>query len=147
MKRKYYIAYGSNLCVDQMLHRCPDAIVIGSATIKDYKLTFRGNSRSGVANIEPSKGDSVQVGIWAVSQADEMHLDIYEGYPHLYTKQFFNIKIRGRVVEAMAYVMTPGHRIEAPSRYYLGVIHEGYLDFGFDTLPLLDAAARARKGA
>ena len=26
MKRKYYIAYGSNLDVDQMLRRCPNAL-------------------------------------------------------------------------------------------------------------------------
>ena len=35
MSRKYYIAYGSNLDVDQMLGRCPDAIEIGSDVIKD----------------------------------------------------------------------------------------------------------------
>lgn len=56
MKRKYYIAYGSNLDVDQMLRRCPDAITIGSSTIDGYRLVFRGNSRSGVANIEPCEG-------------------------------------------------------------------------------------------
>ena len=63
MKRKYYIAYGSNLDVDQMLHRCPDALTIGRSTIDGYKLVFRGNSRSGVANIEPCDGASVPVGI------------------------------------------------------------------------------------
>ena len=26
MKRKYYLAYGSNLDVDQMLRRCPEAV-------------------------------------------------------------------------------------------------------------------------
>lgn len=147
MKRRYYIAYGSNLNVDQMLHRCPDAVVAGKSTIQDYKLTFRGNSRSGVANIEPCPGESVPVGIWAVSQRDEAALDRYEGYPWLYTKQFFAIKIRGRTVEAMAYVMTPSHRIDTPSQYYLDIIREGYADFGFDTAPLLTAAANAKKGA
>ena len=33
MKREYYIAYGSNLDVDRMLHRCPDALTIGRSTI------------------------------------------------------------------------------------------------------------------
>ena len=146
MKRTYYIAYGSNLNTDQMLRRCPDAVLVGKSTIQDYKLTFRGNSRSGVANIEPCPGESVPVGIWAVSQSDEAALDRYEGYPWLYTKEFFNIKVRGRTVEAMAYVMTPGHTIEPPSRYYLDVILEGYDDFGFNTEPLLNAAAKARKG-
>lgn len=44
MKRKYYIAYGSNLDVDQMLHRCPDALTIGRSTIDGYKLVFRGTA-------------------------------------------------------------------------------------------------------
>ncbi len=28
-KMKYYIAYGSNLSVEQMAHRCPDARIAG----------------------------------------------------------------------------------------------------------------------
>ncbi len=147
MKRRYYIAYGSNLNVNQMLQRCPDAVVAGASIIQNYKLTFRGNSRAGVANIEPCAGESVPVGIWAISQRDEAALDWYEGYPRLYTKHFFNVKVRGWVVEAMAYIMTPGHRIDAPTRYYLDTIKEGYADFGFDTAPLLIAAANAKKGA
>lgn len=147
MKRRYYIAYGSNLNVNQMLQRCPDAVMVGASSIEDYKLTFRGNSRSGVANIEPCAGERVPVGIWAVSQDDELALDWYEGYPFLYTKQFFHIKVRGRVIEAMAYVMTPGHRIEEPSRRYLDTIREGYADFGFKAAPLLEAAGNAQKGA
>ena len=30
-KKKYYIAYGSNLSVEQMAVRCPDARVVGNA--------------------------------------------------------------------------------------------------------------------
>ena len=75
MKRKYYIAYGSNLDVDQMLRRCPDALTIGCSAIDGYKLVFRGNSRSGVANIEPCAGSSVPVGVWSISLSDEESLD------------------------------------------------------------------------
>lgn len=144
---KYYIAYGSNLNVNQMVHRCPDAVVIGTSVIKDYELVFRGNSKSGVANIEPRTGESVPVGIWAISASDERALDRYEGYPWLYEKQTFFLRVRRRTVEAMAYVMTPGHKIAIPSQYYLDTIREGYLDFGFDEAPLLEAAANAQKGA
>ena len=31
--KKYYIAYGSNLNVEQMRYRCPDAKVVGTAEI------------------------------------------------------------------------------------------------------------------
>ena len=147
MKRKYYIAYGSNLNVAQMLTRCPDAVKIGSAVIEDYQLLFRSNSRAGVATIEPCEGESVPVGIWAVSASDEAALDRYEGWPWLYEKQVFPVIVKGRRVNAMAYIMTPGHRIAPPPPYYLSVIAEGYRDFGFDTAPLLEAAAGAKKGA
>lgn len=146
MKQKYYIAYGSNLDVDQMLRRCPDAITIGSSTIDGYKLVFRGNSRSGVASIEPCEGASVPVGIWSISPSDEEALDWYEGFPRLYVKQMYTLPVRGKMVKAMAYVMTPGHAIAPPSRLYLNTILDGYNDFGFDPAPLLEAAAEARKG-
>ena len=145
MKRKYYIAYGSNLNVEQMLRRCPDAIKIGTDVIENYRLLFRSNSRAGVATIEPCEGECVPVGVWAVSDSDEVNLDRYEGWPWLYEKQVFSVKVKGRKVRALAYIMTPGHRIAPPSTYYLNTIIEGYADFGFDTGPLLEAAENAEK--
>jgi len=35
MKNKLYIAYGSNLNLPQMAHRCPSAKVVGASEIKD----------------------------------------------------------------------------------------------------------------
>lgn len=138
---KIYIAYGSNLHCDQMMHRCPDAIRVGATEIEDYELQFRGNSRgTGVATIEYCKGSSVPVGLWAISDKDEEELDRYEGWPWLYEKKYFPLTVNGIEVSAMAYVMTPGHTITPPSKYYYGVIDEGYRDFGFDPEPLITAA-------
>jgi hypothetical protein len=147
MSRKYYLAYGSNLDVDQMLRRCPEAIQIGSSTIEDYELVFRGNSRRcGVANIEPcGDGVSVPVGIWSITERDEAALDRYEGWPWLYEKQTFYVRVKGKTISAMAYIMTPGHRIAAPTRAYLDTILRGYDDFGFDAAPLLEAADNAER--
>lgn len=139
MKRKYYIAYGSNLNVTQMLRRCPDAVKIGTAVVEDYRLLFRSNSRAGVATIEPCEGERVPVGVWAVSAADEAALDRYEGWPWLYEKQVFPVTVKGKKVRALIYIMTPGHKIAPPSSYYLNTIMEGYDHFGFDTAPLLEA--------
>ena len=36
--KRYYLAYGSNLNVQQMRFRCPTARVIGTAVIEDYEL-------------------------------------------------------------------------------------------------------------
>jgi len=146
MSRKYYLAYGSNLDVDQMLRRCPDAIQIGAAVVKDYELLFRGNARHfGVATIEPCKGVSVPVGIWSISERDELALDRYEGWPHLYEKQTFRVKVRGKTISAMAYIMTPGHRLSVPCQAYVDTIAQGYEDFGFDLGPLVLAVEDAER--
>ena len=38
---KLNAAYGSNLSISQMAYRCPDAKIIGTGKINDYKLVFR----------------------------------------------------------------------------------------------------------
>lgn len=83
---KYYIAYGSNLNLEQMKMRCPDSKLLGIGTIRDYGLLFRGSPKSAVATIEPLAGSRVPVGIFEISDWDEKYLDRYEGYPHLYYK-------------------------------------------------------------
>ena len=79
---KKYIAYGSNLSVRQMAHRCPDARIIGMAAIQDWKLVFRTH-----ATIEPAAGRVVPVLIWEISDRDEKNLDLYEGCPTYYYKE------------------------------------------------------------
>lgn len=141
MSRKFYIAYGSNLNVQQMKDRCPGAYQIGSTVLKDYRITFRSNWRVGVANIEPRKGSEVPVGIWSITSEDERRLDRYEGYPTLYTKKVMMIKLPDlRTVPAIVYVMTPGKLWSKPSPYYLNTIKQGYQDFGFPARKLLYAA-------
>ena len=140
MAYKTYIAYGSNINTEQMSHRCPDASVIGTSVIPDHKLVFRGHPEGAVATIEPAKGSSVPVLVWKISKRDEAHLDMYEGFPRFYVKKDYKIKLDGKTVTAMAYVMTPGHVEGLPSRYYFNVIAEGYREFGFDLAFLRESA-------
>ena len=133
---KYYLAYGSNLNKRHMRSRCPDAVPVGSCTVNDYKLVFRG-----FATIEPKPGSSVQCGVWKISADDERNLDVYEGYPRLYVKQDFRVEVNGKMITAMAYVMTESLRPMPPSTGYLMTIMEGYNDFGLDDKPLSVAAA------
>lgn len=137
---KTYVAYGSNMNVKQMSWRCPDAEVIGTGELIGWKLTFRGNGRCGVANIEPESGSLVPVVIWKISPQDERNLDVYEGYPHLYIKEYVDVTYKGRKVNGMAYIMTDGHRISGPNGSYLNTIAEGYDDFGLDASELLRIA-------
>lgn len=138
---KYYIAYGSNLNEAQMRQRCPGAKRIAAGTLEGYRITFRSNWRIGVANIEPRKGSSVPVGIWAISAQNEKSLDRYEGFPTLYTKETVRIKLPDlRTVDAIIYVMPPHRPWAKPSADYLNVIKQGYKDFGFDNRKLIYAA-------
>lgn len=141
---KYYLAYGSNLNVGQMKHRCPDAKRVGSAELSGYRLSFRGR-RMGVLTIEPDSESSVPVGIWAISDDDEISLDFYEGFPRLYRKETFTVQLNGETIEAIIYIMNEGLPISAPSDYYLEAVSDGYRDFRFELFPLMEALADTRE--
>ena len=70
-EKKYYIAYGSNLSVEQMAQRCPDARIVGQAVLEDWELAFHG-----CATILPNKGKNTPVLVWEISAGDEKNLDI-----------------------------------------------------------------------
>ena len=129
--KKYYIAYGSNLSVEQMAQRCPDARIVGQAVLEDWELAFHG-----CATILPNKGKNTPVLVWEISAGDEKNLDIYEGYPSFYRKENMTVEVVSKdaepmTVTAMVYIMENdfGHR--APSRYYYKVLHDGYKAFHF----------------
>ena len=133
--KKLYVAYGSNLHLNQMYHRCPDAKVYGSGVLKNHSLTFWGNwNRNGVATILPGAGTDVPVGIWEISERDEKNLDVYEGWPRLYRKEDIEVVMEdGSVVTAMVYIMNKGHMYPTqPSDYYYDTIANGYKSFGFN---------------
>ena len=78
-KKQLYIAYGSNINLEQMKYRCPHSKVVGTSEIKDYELEFRG-----VATIVPSKGATVPVLIWELDDMDLPTLNRYEGSCRIY---------------------------------------------------------------
>ena len=86
-KQRLYIAYGSNLNLEQMAFRCPTAKVVGKSELKDYELLFRGGRRGAVATVEPKAGSTVPVLIWEIQNRDEASLDLYEGYPSFWRTQ------------------------------------------------------------
>ena len=79
-KKKYYLAYGSNLNVRQMRYRCPTAKPIGITAIPDYELLYKGSKTGSYLTIEKKKGSLVPIVVWEVTAADEKRLDAYEGY-------------------------------------------------------------------
>ena len=139
-----YFAYGSNINLEQMLHRCPAAQVVGPVTLEGYELLFRG---SGVATIGAKECSTVHGLLWRVTPQCERTLDRYEGYPYLYGKESVTVKnARGRTFTVMAYVMTERYLIPAipPEAYYAG-IEEGYRQNGLPVERLRDAWIQAVK--
>ena len=96
MCKRYYLAYGSNLNIPQMRHRCPTAKVVGTAEIRDYELLFKGSKTGYYLTIEPKKGAKVPVAVWEVKQGDETNLDVYEGFPRFYYKKDMQISEIGQ---------------------------------------------------
>jgi gamma-glutamylcyclotransferase (GGCT)/AIG2-like uncharacterized protein YtfP len=129
---KLYIAYGSNLNREQMADRCPTARVLGASMMKDWRLLFKGEHEGAVATLEPCAGAIVPVLVWEISSADEASLDRYEGWPYFYRKETVAVKLDGKPVSAMAYIMNEGSPLGQPSCYYYSIILEGYKDAGFD---------------
>lgn len=143
METKIYAAYGSNMNIGQMNMRCPEAKLIGTGTLRNYRLTFRGNGR-GVANIEKKSGRNVPIVLWEITEECEKALDIYEGYPRLYVKGDVEVKNdKGEILNAMVYVMAKEYEAmpAQPTRYYLNVIWDGYLDNNIPIKILREALA------
>ena len=147
-KDRLYIAYGSNLDLEQMKHRCPTAEVVGTAELKNWRLWFRGGNHSAVATIERERGFAVPVLIWRIQPRDELVLDRYEGCPHLYRKETLRLTVNKKRVYAMVYIMNADrHPYGVPSADYFDTIHEGYASADFDTGILYDALKHSGEAA
>lgn len=126
MAETLYFAYGSNINLEQMEQRCPDARIVGPVTLENYELRFRGY---GFATIAPKENRSVYGLLWKLTPACEQTLDHYEGYPRHYTKEPVAVRTAdGAKIPVMAYVMAePMCRQPAlPSPYYYQAIQKGY---------------------
>jgi phage replication-related protein YjqB (UPF0714/DUF867 family) len=110
-----YFAYGSNLCVTQMLRRCPDAIDPRPATLADHDWLI---NQRGVATVEPFNGALVHGVLWQISEHDLATLDRAEGVPVRYRRDRMVVHTDHGPAEAWVYV---DHRVEpgAPRAGYL----------------------------
>ena len=137
---RIYLAYGSNLSRRQMAYRCPDAECIGTASIKDYRLLYKGSMSSAYLTIKRCRGHEVPVGVWKVTEDDEKSLDRYEGYPRFYYKK--EVIIPGDKT-AFIYIMDERLGVKGTSRHYYDVCAQGYKDFGLDEKYLKDALKKS----
>lgn len=134
-----YIAYGSNLNIGQMTWRCPGAEIVGVGEIKDYRLSYKGSQTGAYLTIEPARGESVPVAVWAVSAANEHNLDLYEGYPKFYYKKNMTVVIGGKKVKGFVYIMQEDRSYAMPHYSYIDTCADGYADFCLDIRKLNEA--------
>ena len=145
-KRRLYFAYGSNINLEQMAFRCPNAKPLMPVTLSGYELAYRGYG--GVATVIPKEGETVPGLLWSITPECEESLDQYEGYPKLYHKADVTVTDpeTGKQYHTMMYEMDQRHKMPAvPSPYYYSIIEEGYRQNGMDTKPLLQSLHKAEQ--
>ena len=137
---KLYFAYGMNTNKEEMALRCPDAVALGFAISLGYRFEFKS-----FATIVPNPGESVEGVLWTITEADELALDMLEGYPEFYDKKIVSVEHDNQSYIAMTYIMGPREQGYAPSDGYYSMVSEGYQSFGLSQQQLLDAKNRSIK--
>ena len=142
-----YAAYGSNLNRFQMKFRCPDAKILTTGVVKDYRLMYKGSMSGAYLTIEKEQGCLVPVAIWKISEHDLYRLDMYEGYPKFYYRKNIVIPCAdGKNHRAIIYIMHEDRLLAIPNHYYVDTCEQGYDDFGFDKQVLNAAFEYSMKG-
>ena len=122
-----YLAYGSNMIVADMDWRCPNAIMLDTFELNDWRLVFHN-----FADVVPDPQSSVPAVLWQITESCLASLDHYEGYPHLYNR----VMIATPQGDAWMYVMQNNPALALPhARYYAGMMG-AYLDLHLRRTPL-----------
>lgn len=126
VRRHPYFAYGSNLCVQQMAARCPDAGDALPAVLCDHDWLI--NER-GVATVEPLAGGEVHGVLWWLSDYDLARLDSAEGVPVRYRRDRLTVRTDGGPAPAWVYI-DPRVTAGPPRPGYLPRIIDGAVQHG-----------------
>ena len=127
-----YFAYGSNLSIDQIKHRCPDVILVQPYTLSNWELAFcpHGDIRKNTRAV-------VHGALYRLTPHDESVMDEYEIN---YTKILFAITLDNGTTEAcMTYIANERNLWTPPTPDYFNRIRLGYQDWNIPTELLFDA--------
>lgn len=147
MKYFNYVAYGSNLNMEQMAWRCPGAKVVGTGVLEHTDMVFNGAAGNAHATIVPNPQYDTPVLVWKVSEDNLKALDRYEGVAggYYYRKEIPVTMDSGKVLKGIVYIMNPQRKPGRPSLYYEWVIRRGYQDCGFSQAVLQDFLDRSEQ--
>jgi gamma-glutamylcyclotransferase (GGCT)/AIG2-like uncharacterized protein YtfP len=128
MARVLYFAYGANMDTRRFRRRCPGAVALGRAMLRNYRLAFTRYDRAekgGVADIVAEAGTQVWGALYDIDERCLRALDDYEGAPRAYRRETVRVADdRGGEHEAIAYVANRTGEF-APSKTYLAQIVRG----------------------
>ena len=150
----FLFSFGSNLDTSQMLRRCPDADILGTAVVPGWRLAFGGYSASrdgAVATMERGGDKSRCYGVVAaLHDADLIRMDACEGAG--YERVLVDVRPRsgaladgGSIVTVQTYLLRDA-RPWLPAPAYVGQIATAYTAWGFDAAYLSAAVTRAVRG-
>ena len=138
MEKTLLISYGITMNKEFMESQCPGAEVASKSWLHDYRLVFQGVVYPH-ASVIPEKGQSVPVLLWHITQQDEAALDAYNGIQcGFHKKEYLPVEYDGKIVNALAYIMTP-RNLGEPQDYYLEIIAQAYKDLNFPIVILNNA--------
>ena len=133
-----YVAYGSNMNIEQMKFRCPNSQIICNGKLRGWKFVF--NVHADIIKTD-NINDEVPVVVWNIADSDWKLLDRYEGYPSYYIKENVMVKLdNGLRKKAIVYVMNDKRKgISPPMKRYFDCILKGCMDNNIDVQYLYDA--------
>ena len=123
-----YFAYGANLNLNGMAHRCPGFKPIAPAALPDYRLVFKG-----VADVEPvphGRNENVYGALYLLTSKHMKSLDSFEGFPNFYVKKEVLVRILDGLEPknftlATIYIMRNNNHYAEPNWQYLNTILTG----------------------
>ena len=134
-----YVAYGSNMNIEQMAYRCPDSKIVGTGKVRGWQLVF--NCHADIIETG-NMDDELPVVIWDIADHDWYRLDMYEGYPSYYIRRDIEVEFddSNDVDIAVVYVMADNRKgICPPTQTYFDGIIRGCVDNRIDVGYLYDA--------
>ena len=114
-----YFAYGSNMNPARMAKRCPGAIDLGGAVLRNHRVVERL-----YADIDFEEGTDMQGVLYVITEEHLRKLDRFEGYPSVYRRIWVDVEFEDCVYQAVTYEMAwqtkvARDRIKYPEEYRL----------------------------
>ena len=114
-----YFAYGSNMNPARMAKRCPGAIDLGGAVLRNHRVVERL-----YADIDFEEGTDMQGVLYVITEEHLRRLDRFEGYPSVYRRIWVDVEFEDCIYQAVTYEMAwqtkvARDRIKYPEEYRL----------------------------